>query len=459
VVLQAMNDWVESICANEFGPADSIPDHRCKYCVVLVKRAISITSILDAPQLLGLSIGKDKLWRYSNNDAAQTRKGKRKLAKSISRVPIAEPICQQIERDILSTYNQWGEQEKKRFLVHDIEPLAVESDDLEEKVVPLVTVDLGECSKFAGLFVDILDFGIDFPCDFPAAKRSAWCYTTVVEGSEQLIVEIPPNIAGRITFKRGALANKTVEWRVSMVTDKTTTRVGLPGYSAWITEPSRLNLISRKQVAWMCSSATTMWDEVYKAVGSSTGPHIGPEWLGLHHPQLVALLDSRCKFDMNDSPGADKLTSDQRFATPLTMVQLGERQAACTVAAASDSLIQSMNVFCPGDPVNLFRRVLQYPNIRRTFKLDKPLTHQEIFDLPFVRTLLAQYHKHPGNPTIQIPILSSFAFDLKTFSRQFLMDKFQCTNRRLRFKRSFIMPFLFDKPNNLIFLKSVLEVD
>ena len=280
--------------------------------VAVVKQVLALSSLRAAVGLLGVT--KDRLWRYSNNDARGQKKAsprKRKMAKSASRMPIAIRDCEAVERDIVTSWKAWGPEELAQLTGtrHANAPLAVE--DLEESVASLLTVHLGDCGCFSGLFADILDFGCDFPTDFPASKKARWSYITVVTGKKQLI-------AGRITFQRGPLSKKTVEWRVSMCTQKTSSRFGLPCFSAWITEPGKLNLIRRKRVSGLHSSASAMWDAVFKAVGSDKRAHTGLEYMGLHHPQLVAILNSRCGFLTDDCPNPNELASDQRFSLLLS---------------------------------------------------------------------------------------------------------------------------------------------
>jgi hypothetical protein len=95
-------------------------------------------------------------------------------------------------------------------------------------------------------------------------------------------------------------------------------------------------------------------------------------------------------------------------------------------------VIQAINAVCPGDPCALFKTLLSDKAFREAFKLDQHKTQGDLFELPFVRNLVTQYKLNPNNPTVQIPILSTFASDLKTFSRAFLMAKFGCGNWRLR---------------------------
>lgn len=248
----------------------------------------------------------------------------------------------------------------------------------------------------------------------------------MLDGSgAQTQVTLWPHLRGRTIFpknnknnKQRTFSNSEYEWEVNI---NPASRVFSATYGLTKILPDSHGLESRERIIKHAPSATAMWTAARKANGG-TDSHHGPEYLGLRHPQVVALIDMTNSNTVDLAANANVHLEPRAFSTLRKIDESQQRQAR---AALTSSLHRARQAICPNDEEGLWSSVSQNKGFRKAFKSDSKLTKHQLAQLPFFQAAVKQF-RGSNDVAERIPLLSQYVVDLKTFDYGFLCDHFDC---------------------------------
>ena len=397
-------------------------DNRRADVLALITALVQASSVRDAAKLFGIRDHK-RINLYMLNCVQQKRNRSCKLPPSDNRRKKpgkdSANVCslkyaKSVEADVLSKAASWGpDSTLVQLLMFDFQGVVDETAALsmaQTNVVPILSVDLADCSDRRGIVVellaqgDVLSVGV-----MPERSANRWHHQTFLDGTGSTSVYLRPNMQGRTTTRVGVF-----QWRIRMLHKPMSIKEhGMPLFDLFQVMPDAMGLLSRRCIVRGATSATAAWSNV----PALKKLNCGPELFGLHHPKLVTLLQI-----LNTQQHAQPTKA---FKTMMKMDALSKKQHQQARSAVSSKIEGAIMETCPNDAIGCLHACLKDKKFRKEWHLDDGLSLDQIRKLPFVAASMHTF-VNSRDPAVRIPILSQYAYDLDTFDYGTLQSMFEC---------------------------------